>query len=57
VQAEVEAEAQAKERFERRVAQIHYEGRLNLGICSTRLNDGFPIQDGANSLIRVVSAS
>jgi len=27
------------------------------GICSTRLNDGFPIQDGANSLIRVVSAS
>jgi hypothetical protein len=32
VQGEVEAEAQAKERFERRVAQIHYEGRLNLAI-------------------------
>ena len=27
------------------------------GICSTRLKDGFPIQDSANSLIRVVSAS
>ncbi len=26
-------------------------------ICSTRLKDGFPIQDSANSLIRVVSAS
>ena len=27
------------------------------GICSTRLNDRFPLQDSANCLIRVESAS
>jgi hypothetical protein len=32
VQAEVVAETQARERFERRVTQIQYEGRINLAI-------------------------
>ena len=29
----------------------------NNGICSTRLNDRFPLQDSANRLIRIESAS
>lgn len=31
--------------------------RLYLRICSTRLNDRFPLQDSANRLIRIESAS
>jgi hypothetical protein len=30
---------------------------LNNGFCSTRLNDRFPVQDSANSLIRVDTPS
>lgn len=49
--------ATAHERRHLRRSNASNPTELCRRICSTRLNDGFPIQDGANSLIRVVSAS
>jgi hypothetical protein len=43
---------------ELKVAEVSVQYKtLEIGSCSTRLNDSFPVQDGANCLIRIESAA